>query len=98
MAFSVLFIQETKGMIEMHFHVFASLAFLLIYRDWRVPVVAAAVIAVHHLVLNFDPEAHIAHLLPRKFLGRFFLLLPKLLVGLRPPREPHHRHIAISHV
>ena len=32
----------------MHFHIFAALAFMIIWRDWRVPVVAAAVIAVHH--------------------------------------------------
>ncbi|MCC7004085.1 MAG: hypothetical protein IT357_18165 [Gemmatimonadaceae bacterium] len=37
------------GMIEMHFHIFASLAFLLVYRDWRVVVAAAAAIAVHHV-------------------------------------------------
>jgi methyl-accepting chemotaxis protein len=49
MAYSGLLIHESHGMIEMHFHVFATLAFLLAYRDWRVPVVAAAVIAVHHL-------------------------------------------------
>ena len=52
MAFSALFIQETHGLIEMHFHVFASLAFLVVYRDWRVPVVAAACIAVHHAVFH----------------------------------------------
>ena len=34
----------------MHFHFFAALAFLLVYRDWRVIViVAAGAIAVHHL-------------------------------------------------
>ena len=52
MAFSALFIQETHGLIEMHFHVFASLAFLVVYRDWRVPVAAAACIAVHHAVFH----------------------------------------------
>ena len=49
MAFSALFIHQAHGLIEMHFHVFASLAFLLSYRDWRVPVAAAAFIAVHHV-------------------------------------------------
>lgn len=49
MAFSALFIHQTHGLIEAHFHVFASLAFLLSYRDWRVPVTAAVFIAVHHV-------------------------------------------------
>ncbi|HEX6042800.1 methyl-accepting chemotaxis protein [Longimicrobium sp.] len=49
MGYSGLFIHQTAGMLELHFHVFASLAFLLAYRDWRVPVFAAATIAVHHL-------------------------------------------------
>jgi methyl-accepting chemotaxis protein len=52
MAFSVLFIQETHGAIELHFHIFGVLAFLLVYRDWRVIVVGAAVIAVHHVVFD----------------------------------------------
>jgi len=50
MGFSALFIQQNEGLIETHFHIFGSLAFLLIYRDWRVPVAAGAVVAVHHLV------------------------------------------------
>jgi methyl-accepting chemotaxis protein len=52
MVYSALIIHQTGGMIEMHFHVFGALAFLLMYRDWRVPVVAAAVIAVHHAVFH----------------------------------------------
>ncbi len=52
MAFSALFIQQGKGLIELHFHIFASLAFLLAYRDWRVPVAAAAFIAVHHVAFH----------------------------------------------
>ncbi|WP_353265095.1 methyl-accepting chemotaxis protein [Gemmatimonas sp.] len=52
MAFSALFIHQAKGLIEMHFHIFASLAFLLAYRDWRVPVTAAGFIAVHHVAFH----------------------------------------------
>lgn len=52
MIYSALMIHQTSGLIEMHFHIFVSLAFLLMYRDWKVPVMAAAVIAVHHL--SFD--------------------------------------------
>jgi len=49
---SALIIHQSGGMIEMHFHIFAILAFLLIYRDWRVPVWGATVVAVHHALGN----------------------------------------------
>ena len=42
-------IQQTRGMLEIHFGVFVGLAFLLVYRDWRPLVAGAATIAVHHL-------------------------------------------------
>lgn len=42
-------IQQTRGMLEIHFGVFVGLAFLLVYRDWRPVVAGAATIAVHHL-------------------------------------------------
>jgi methyl-accepting chemotaxis protein len=48
-AYSALFVHQTQGLIEVHFHFFGALAFLLVYRDWRVIVIAAGVIAVHHL-------------------------------------------------
>ncbi len=52
MAFSMIMIQAQLGRIEMHFHIFGALAFLLIYRSW-IPIVAAAgVIAVHHLAFT----------------------------------------------
>jgi methyl-accepting chemotaxis protein len=35
-AYSALFVHQTQGLIEMHFHFFGVLAFLLVYRDWRV--------------------------------------------------------------
>ena len=40
--YSALFVSQSHGLIEMHFHFFGALAFLLVYRDWRVIVVAAA--------------------------------------------------------
>jgi methyl-accepting chemotaxis protein len=80
MGMSALLIHESHGMVELHFHIFAALAFLLVYRDWRVPVVAAAVIAVHHLVLNFDPEANIAHLLPHGHYGLPIVVLHAVFV------------------
>lgn len=52
MSFSALFIHQARGLIELHFHIFASLAFLLSYRDFRVPIAAAAFIAVHHVTFH----------------------------------------------
>lgn len=49
MVFSALFIQQTHGLSELHFHVFCALAFLLAWRDWRAVVAGAATIAVHHV-------------------------------------------------
>ncbi|HYW05637.1 MAG TPA: methyl-accepting chemotaxis protein [Longimicrobium sp.] len=49
---SALIIHQSGGMIEMHFHIFAALAFLLMYRDWRVPVWGAVVTALHHVTGN----------------------------------------------
>jgi methyl-accepting chemotaxis protein len=66
MGYSALLIHESHGVIEVHFHIFAALAFLLVYRDWKIPVVAAAVIAVHHLALDTFQDTHhqMIHLLP----------------------------------
>ena len=52
MLYSVLFIQLAHGMIEMHFHIFSALALLLAYRDWKVPLAAAGLIAVHHVLFH----------------------------------------------
>lgn len=49
--FSGLYIYQSHGVTELHFHVFAALAITLAYRDWRVVVTAATVGAVHHLSL-----------------------------------------------
>ena len=48
--FSSLLIHLTGGRIETHFHVFGSLAFLAVYRDWRVLATASVVVAVDHFV------------------------------------------------
>ena len=48
--FSTLLTHLTGGRIETHFHVFGSLAFLALYRDWRVLVVASAVTAADHVL------------------------------------------------
>lgn len=44
---------DTRYQIDLHMYVFAMLAILAGWCDWRVFPVAVAEIAVHHLVLNF---------------------------------------------
>ncbi|MBI3771634.1 MAG: methyl-accepting chemotaxis protein [Gammaproteobacteria bacterium] len=56
MVMSALTIHQAHGMVELHFGIFALLAFLLYYRDWLPIVIAAAVIAVHHIAFNFFQE------------------------------------------
>jgi len=53
MVLTALHIHQAQGMIEMHFGVFALLAILLYYRDPLPIIVAAAVIAVHHVSFYF---------------------------------------------
>jgi len=53
MVFCGLHIHQAHGLVEIHFGIFVLLAFLLYYRDWRVTLCAAAVIAVHHLLFNY---------------------------------------------
>ncbi|UCJ17839.1 methyl-accepting chemotaxis protein [Pseudomonas sp. MM211] len=49
MVLAALHIQQSHGMVEMHFSVFVLLAFLVYYRDWLPILLAAGTIAVHHL-------------------------------------------------
>lgn len=49
--FSGLFI-HLSGHTEAYFHVFGALAFLALYRDWRIVPLATALIALHHLCLQ----------------------------------------------
>ena len=56
MVFCALHIHQAAGMTEFHFGIFVLLAFLLCYRDWKVIIVAAAAVAVHHLSFNYLQE------------------------------------------
>jgi PAS domain S-box-containing protein len=47
---SALLIHVSGGRIEMHFHIFGSLAFLSFYREWRILVVATTIIAIDHFI------------------------------------------------
>ncbi|MDD2267370.1 EAL domain-containing protein [Sulfuricurvum sp.] len=53
MLFSLIYIQQHLGRIEMHFHVFIALAILSIYKDIVPVFVAAATTIVHHLIFNY---------------------------------------------
>jgi len=50
--FVMLHIQLGRGTIEFHFGVFVLLGLLLVYRDWRPLVAAAALFAVHHVAFD----------------------------------------------
>jgi len=49
MVMSALHINQSGGVLEMHFGIFVLLAFLVYYRDWLPIVLAAGLIAAHHL-------------------------------------------------
>ncbi len=51
-AFVALHIQLGRGTVEFHFGVFVLLGLLLVYRDWRPIVLAAALFAVHHIAFD----------------------------------------------
>ena len=52
MGMTALHIQLSRGTLEFHFGVFVTLALLLVYRDWRPILLAAALIAVHHVAFD----------------------------------------------
>jgi methyl-accepting chemotaxis protein len=52
MVFSGLLVHEAHGLIETHFGIFALLAFLLYYRDWRPVLAGAATIVLHHFIVS----------------------------------------------
>ncbi|MBL9164283.1 MAG: response regulator [Planctomycetaceae bacterium] len=58
MSTSAMLIHLSGGRIEAHFHIFGSLAFLALYRDWRVLITASAVVTVDHLIRSaFWPQS-----------------------------------------
>lgn len=53
MLFSLIFIQQHLGRIEMHFHVFIAMAILTLYKDVVPVFVAATTTILHHLIFNY---------------------------------------------
>jgi methyl-accepting chemotaxis protein len=45
-------IQVSLGMLEFHFGVFATLAVVMVYRDWKPILASAAFFAVHHVLFD----------------------------------------------
>ncbi|WP_428243616.1 methyl-accepting chemotaxis protein [Gynuella sp.] len=53
MGFSMVFIQQHLGRIEYHFHIFGVLAIMARYKSIVPLLVAAAAIAVHHVIVHY---------------------------------------------
>ncbi len=65
MGWSALLIQLTRGQLELHFHIFVTLAMLVAYEDAAVIVVAAAAVALHHVGFYAGQHAGIGvHVMP----------------------------------
>ena len=47
--FAALHIQQTGGLTFMHFEIFAVMAVITVYRDWRVVISSVLVVAIHHV-------------------------------------------------
>ncbi len=60
MAFSMIFIQQHMGRIEMHFHIFVAIAFLIRYKDIAPVLTAALTTAVHHALFNLAQQYEMA--------------------------------------
>ncbi|MFT5661547.1 MAG: signal transduction histidine kinase/DNA-binding NarL/FixJ family response regulator [Sulfurimonas sp.] len=60
LTFSIIMIQQSAGRIEMHFHIFGALSFLVIYRDHRVITVGSLFILIHHFIFNYLQEFNIS--------------------------------------
>ena len=52
LSYSIILIQQSAGRLEMHFHIFVVLSFLIIYRDMRSITSGALFIILHHLLFN----------------------------------------------
>ena len=62
LSFSIILIQQSMGRLEMHFHIFVALSFLIIYRDMKNITVGALYIILHHLSFNYLQEYNVEFL------------------------------------
>lgn len=79
MVWSMMFIHMSGGRMELHFHIFASLALLTFYRDWKILLTASVVISLDHffrgcwLPSSLFGESKVSHL--RWLVGVGWILL-----------------------
>ncbi len=59
LTFSIIMIQQSFGRLEMHFHIFVALSFLIIYRDMKNITAGAVYIIIHHLIFNSLQEHNV---------------------------------------
>ena len=59
MIYSSIFIQQHLGRIEFHFHIFAAISFLTIYKDHLPTIAAGITTAAYHLIFNFLQEQNL---------------------------------------
>lgn len=53
MLFSLIYIQQHLGRIEMHFYIFIAMAILAFYKDTMPIFIAAGTTILHHLIFNY---------------------------------------------
>ncbi len=53
MTFAIIIIQQNLGRIEMHFHIFAMLSFVVAYKDIKPVTIGAIYIILHHLLFTY---------------------------------------------
>ena len=59
LTYSIILIQQSAGRLEMHFHIFVALSFLIIYRDMKNITLGTVYIIVHHLLFNSFQEQNL---------------------------------------
>ncbi|MDR5900306.1 methyl-accepting chemotaxis protein [Halomonas vilamensis] len=81
MVLTGLHIHQMNGMIEFHFGLFALLAFLSVFRDWRVIVAGTVTAVLHHLAFWYlQAQGLGVWVLPEAQLGIIFLHATYLLI------------------
>ncbi len=59
LTFSIIMMQQSLGRIEMHFHIFVALSFLVIYKDYKIISLGSIFILTHHLIFNYLQEYNV---------------------------------------
>ena len=59
LTFSIIMMQQSLGRIEMHFHIFGALSFLVIYKDYKIISLGSIFIILHHLIFNYFQEYNV---------------------------------------